>query len=323
MPKKTNKLLDKKLKTKILLRENPRKLKKATYKSFRLQKRIRPAQPPIPTVRRLTVSAFEILRRNWRVFTWISIIYIMLSLLIGGALYQGIDLQGVKESAKNIFAGQWSDLFTAGLLLTTLLSGSGGTNTGVNDYLAILLLCFILAVVWALRQILAKKSFKAREAYYRGLYPLAPFVLVLMVFTIQLIPFGIGAWLYATVITKVIAATIIEKTLWFLLLLMLLTLSLYMACSSLFALLIVALPDMTPMRALRSARQLVLHRRWIVLRKLIALPLIILILGVLIMLPILVWATAFAQASYFVLSVFGWQLAIAYVYVLYRSLLNE
>ncbi len=39
--------------------------------------------------------------------------------------------------------------------------------------------------------------------------------------------------------------------------------------SSLFALYIVTLPDMTPMKALRSARELARYRRWTVLRKIL------------------------------------------------------
>jgi DNA-binding helix-hairpin-helix protein with protein kinase domain len=104
---------------------------------------------------------------------------------------------------------------------------------------------------------------------------------------------------------------------------LLVLLSLYMVSSSLFALYIVALPDMTPMRALRSARQLALHRRWTILRKILFLPFSLLLLSGLIMLPFIVLVPAIAAWVFLILSLFGWIVALTYMYLLYRELLNE
>ena len=59
-----------------------------------------------------------------------------------------------------------------------------------------------------------------------------------------------------------------------------------------FALYIVTLPDMTPMKALRSARELVRYRRWTVLRKVLFLPLMLLVVAAIIMVPIIILADA-------------------------------
>ena len=74
-------------------------------------------------------------------------------------------------------------------------------------------------------------------------------------------------------------------------------LSLYMICSSLFALYIVTLPNVTPMKALRSARQLVLHRRFLVLRKILFMPLALLVLGAIIMIPLIIFLTFAAMTN--------------------------
>jgi hypothetical protein len=96
-----------------------------------------------------------------------------------------------------------------------------------------------------------------------------------------------------------------------------------MISSSLFALYIVTLPDMTPMKALRSARELVRHRRWTVLRKILCLPLILLVAGAVIMLPIIIVLTPLAQWVFFLLTMLALVAAHAYMYTLYRELLNE
>lgn len=98
-------------------------------------------------------------------------------------------------------------------------------------------------------------------------------------------------------------------------------LSLYMISSSIFALFIASLPNMTPVRALRSARQLVLHRRWEVLRKLIALPIVLLIILGLVVIPIIAVVPILAEAVFFVASVIILPFALAYIYELYRSML--
>jgi hypothetical protein len=96
-----------------------------------------------------------------------------------------------------------------------------------------------------------------------------------------------------------------------------------MLSSSLFALYIVTLPDMTPLTALRSARQLVRYRRWTVLRKIFWLPVALLILAAVIMVPIIIWLTAIAQWVFFLLTMFSLVATHAYMYNLYRELLHE
>ena len=96
-----------------------------------------------------------------------------------------------------------------------------------------------------------------------------------------------------------------------------------MISSSIFALYIVTLPDMTPLKALRSARQLVRHRRWTVLRKILFLPILLIVVAAIVMLPIIIWTPPLAQWIFFVLTMFAIAAVHAYAYALYRELLDE
>jgi hypothetical protein len=144
---------------------------------------------------------------------------------------------------------------------------------------------------------------------------------VLFVIGIQLLPLLAGNWLYATVIGGGIAVTGLEKLIWILLVILLILLSLYMVSSSVFALYISTLPDMTPLSALRSAREIVRYRRWVVMRKVLFLPVCLLIIGALIMVPLIIFVTPLAEWVYFGLSMLSLAVIHSYMYSLYRELL--
>jgi len=196
---------------------------------------------------------------------------------------------------------------------------ANSANSGI--YQTILLVIFSLVVIWTLRQIIAEKTVGVRKAFYNGTYPLIPFLLVSIVISLQLIPFIAGSWLYTTVVNGAIAINSPERLTALLLTSLLGLLSFYMMTSSVFALYIVTLPNVTPMQALRSARQLVLHRRWTVLRKLIFLPFFIFLTGSLIMVPFLIYVTPLADLVFFGLIVATPLFVHAYMYLLYRQLI--
>jgi hypothetical protein len=160
-----------------------------------------------------------------------------------------------------------------------------------------------------------------KDAYYKSLYPLIPFLLVLLVISLQLLPLAAANGLYSLVIGGGLAVTALEKTLWLILLFLFVLLSLYMITSSIFALYIVTLPDMKPMQALRSARELVRHRRWTVMRKVIFLPFALLVLAGLVSIPVILFLAPLAEAVFFIASMFGVAITHAYMYTLYRELL--
>jgi hypothetical protein len=84
---------------------------------------------------------------------------------------------------------------------------------------------------------------------------------------------------------------------------------------------IACLPDVAPVQALRSARQLVAARRWTALRKILFLPFVLVLANVAIMLPIILLIPAAATWIFAVVMMFNLAVAHSYYYALYRSLL--
>src|ERR1035437_10090583 len=293
------------------------------HRSFRMEKAIQLDKKSIAPAPKLFIKALQILKTNWRLFTGIIVIYIILDLILVGGITGASNLSSLKSDMNSVFMGNFSKLSTGLTLFTVLVGsiGSGGTNAGAGAYQTILLLLISVILIWTLRQVYSQNVVGIKDAYYQGVYPLIPFVLVLLVVSVELLPFIIGASLYSLVVGGGIATDWIERIITGLISLTLAFTSVYMLCSSLFALYIVTLPNMRPMQALRSARELVRFRRWVVLRKLIFLPFVLLLIGAIIMLPILMYITAAAWVIFFILTMLTIAVIHSYMYALYRELL--
>lgn len=302
----------------------PRMRKAPEYRSFRPHKRIKPSQSPLPKVWTLWQQTWKVIKERPKVFAGLAAIYLGLTLVFVRGMGPGLDLVGTKDVFNELNTGAGGGAVTIASLFGVLVSGSGSeTNPGASVYQSIIVVLVILATVWLARQQGATARIKIKDAFYRGMYPLVPFILILMVVGLQLVPAAVGSWLYNVVVNGGLAVTSLEKGLWMILVLLFMTLSLYMAISSVFALFIVTLPDMTPMRALRSARKLVLHRRWIILRKFVAMLIILFSAGALILLPFLIWLPAVAEPIFSIESTIVLIVSVTFMYNLYLGLLND
>ncbi len=278
----------------------------------------------LPNVWQLTNLAAQTLWDNKKLFIGLTLVYGLLNLVLVQGLSSNADVASLKHTLNQVFTGHLGSLgssLSVFVVLVDLAGNSSSPTAGV--YQLVLALIVSLAIIWALRQRLAGHHIRVRDAYYRGMYPLIPFILVLIVVGLQLIPLLVGSTLYALVINNGIAVHVIEKLIWLLVFILLSLWTLYMLSSSLFALYIVTLPDMTPLKALRSARELVKHRRWTALRKILCLPIILLVIAAALMVPIIVWLTPLAQWLFFILTMFVLVAVHAYMYTLYREFLNE
>ncbi|HVC36446.1 MAG TPA: hypothetical protein VNE40_03335 [Candidatus Dormibacteraeota bacterium] len=288
---------------------------------------VKSANPKRPvkliSVWQLSKKGLITIRQHKQLFGGIILINGILTVI----LVQGLastNVGSLKAQFDQAFSGHFGQLASSLSVFAILIGSSGNGSSGTaGAYQFFLTLITSLAIIWTLRQVQNGTLVRIRDSYYKGIYPLVPFVLVLIVIGLQLLPLLIGAALYNLVMTNGIAVMVIEKIIWALLFFALALLSLYMLSSSLFALYIVTLPDMTPIKALRSARGLVRNRRWSVLRKILFLPLALLIGAAIIMLPAIIWLAAIAPWIFFLLTMFGLVVVHSYMYSLYRELLNE
>ncbi len=301
--------------------KKPRRLKKPQYKSFRVHKHIKSEGATIPSSLSIMRGALGVLKHNWKLFLALSFIYGVLNFI----LVQGFSVTSLSETKATLEQAGHTSLSWlingASLFAYLVTNSTSGQNPGASVYQAVIQVLMSLALIWTLRQLYAGRKVGIRDGFYQGAYPLVPFVLVLVVIAVQVIPAAIGVYLYSTVNGTGIAATTAEQILWAVVAFLAVLLSLYLICSSIIALYIVSLPNMRPMAALKSASQLVQFRRWAVLRKLLFLPLVMLIAGAVVLFPVILIYTPAAPWVFLLLSMVALPIVHSYVYALYRSLL--
>lgn len=302
--------------------------KKTTKKSPKpsvVKQPITPKQlKKLPPSWRIFQTSVEVIWRNKLIFGGITAIYALLNLFLVRGFSGGTDVGQLKAQLTQAAHGNLSQLRTSFSVFNSIADSSNGTNNGAaGAYQFCIGIVFSLAIIWTLRQILALKQVTVKDAYYRSMYPLVPFVLVFGLIVVQLLPAFVGSAIYGLVIGNGIAVLLAEKVFWVLVLIVTAGLSLYMISSSIFGLYIVTLANMTPVKAARSARELVRGRRWSVIRKLLFLPFVSGVVTTAIMLPVIIIVAALAQWVFFTLSMFSLVFVHSYLYVLYRELLNE
>lgn len=297
--------------------------KKPQYKSFRLHKRIKHPAPKIPNWWQLTKKSLALMSANKKPLIWFFVVYGLLTLLLVRGFTSSVDVAGIKDSLQEDYGLSDSDAAVSGLAAFSVLlnSGTQASSEIAQLYQIILLLLASLALIWLFRQQQAGNRVGLKMAIYRGMYPLVPFVFVLFVIAIQLLPAFIGSFLFSTVLSNGLAVNGFEQLLWLLLFVATLLLSLYMLSSSVVAAYVVTLPEMTPMTALKQARGLVRFRRVSVMRKILAIILVFLLVNVIVVLPLIFFAPLAAEWLFFAITILAVPFVHGYLFSLYRELL--
>lgn len=295
----------------------------ASYKSFKLANKVKPAGfKQLPGVFRLLRMSLGIVRNNKALFGGIIVIHSILSLVFVAGLSSSFDFVEAKKQLDELLGGQVSGAMTATTLMSYLFASTSAQSGDVaGTYQIFLVLMTSLAVIWSVREVMARHKVSAKDAYYRGIYPLVPLILVFFVIGLQLLPVVIGSTIYGIIVAGGLAINSLEKILWLIFFLLSALLSFYMILSSIFAAYIVTLPGMTPMKALRSARGLVMHRRTSVGIRVLAFPILYVFVALIILLPIVFFVPWLAVVTALFLGSCFICLWNTYMYLLYREML--
>jgi len=294
------------------------RLKKSTKKQQRAKAKKKAANSVVPSSFSVLGDVLNFLKNNWRILGSVMLVYLLLNIVFASGL------SGVINNFNSVKGNLATDNSFSNALsgLGSLLGGSAGAGSESGSvFQSVLLVIGSLAIIWTLRQLMAKKEFSVKDVYYKSMFPLVPFLLVTFVIIIQLLPMTLGSVIVALISSTLVssgAATFIMA----LALLPLLGWSIYLLSSSIFALYIVTLPDMQPRQALRSAKKLVEFRRFSIIRRLFFLPLFMLFVISLIMLPLILFIHLLVVPVFYLLSVFALLFTHTYLYKLYRGLLD-
>ena len=305
----------KKIDEKARLRQKPQ------YKSFRLHKSVKHPEPRVLSVASITKKTFRLMWANKKNMLFFILVYGLLYLLLVRGLFSPINIDDLRFEIESATGS--GDNFSANTTVFGRLVGSltVGVTGQQGVYQVLLVVISALAMIWLYRQQQVGNTVSVRQAFYRGMYPLVPFLLIIGVMILQLLPAIIGNFMYSVSVGGGIAVGSVERFIWLLLYLSLLLFSFYLISSSVIGLLVVTLPEMTPMRALRKAKELVRFRRFSVFVRFASLILIIGLCFIAIIFPSLYLPALVTHVLFLLVSILALPFIVGYLFVLYRELL--
>ncbi len=128
------------------------------------------------------------------------LVYLVLNIVLVKGLSSGLHVQEFKNSLGEVFHGRLGSLAVGVTVFGSLLgTTSSAPNDQAGSYQSILLVIVSLAVIWALRQRLAGEKITARDAFYKGMRPLIPYLIVMFIIVLQLMPLFLAVFLYQPV----------------------------------------------------------------------------------------------------------------------------
>lgn len=316
-------------------------LARRPHRSFRLTRRRDYARSlKLPG---FVAFTFQVNKTVWgyrKYFLWMVVIYALLTAGLVGigsqATYSNLT-DMLRESSEEVFQGNLGELSKASLLFITV-AGAGLSETpteGQQIYSVLIGFLVWLTTVWLLRQLLAGNKVKLRDALYNAGSPIISTLLLGVVLVVQLLPVGIAVLGYSAAAATGLLAGGVEAMLFWISAALLGTLSLYLITTTFIALIIITIPGMYPMRALKTAGDIVVGRRLRILLRLVWAGLCIALSWALILIPFILldsWLKGvWPQIEWLpiipvVILILGCASVVwlaSYVYLLYRKVVDD
>ncbi len=270
-------------------------LARRPHRSFRLtRQRDYKRSLELPGYWSFTNSVRKVLWANWKLFGGLALVYIVATIVISGFgaqehYKQLADL--LEETGGYLFEGSIGAVGQAGLLLlTTVTTGLSPSLTEAQSILGGLALFFAwLATIWLLRNVLAGNKPRLRDGLYNSGSPVLATIIVGFIIMVQLLPAAIALIIYSSAQVSGLLESGVSAMLVWLSVALLSLLSIYWVASSFIAMVIVTLPGMYPMQAIRTAGDLVVGRRLRMFLRLLWLAVVVVVTWAILVIPVILF----------------------------------
>ncbi|MCA9338318.1 hypothetical protein KC949_02060 [Candidatus Saccharibacteria bacterium] len=315
-------------------------LRRRPHRSFRLTRRRDYRRSlDIPGYWSFTNSVRALLWKNKKLFGGLALVYIVASIVISGfsgqETYSSL-VQSLKDAGGGLFEGDLGGVGKASLLLTaSITSGLTPDVTQAQTVMASLAVFFAwLVTIWLVRQVMAGNKPKIRDGLYNAGSPILSTILMGFLVIIQLIPLAVAVIIYSAADTSGLLEGGVSAMLVWSAVVLLAILSVYWLSSSIMAMVIIALPGMYPMRAIKVAGDVVVGRRMRMLFRYLWLAVIVVVLWAVIMIPVILfddWLKGFVPSLNWLplvpflivaMAAFTIIFATTYIYMLYRRVMD-
>jgi hypothetical protein len=315
-------------------------LARRPHRSFRLTRRRDYKRSfKMPGYWSFTNSVRAMLWKNWRVFGGLILTYFLLAFIFNSfgqqEAYQTLR-DTLYDTGGDLFQGNWGKITGSGLILiSSITNGLTPNATSAQTVLGGLTAFFAwLATVWTLRNIMAGRKVKVRDAIYSSGTPVISTILTSLVLLLQLLPISLAILIYNAAIGSELIVGV-ESMMALVAVGLLGVLSLYWITSTIIALVVVTLPGMYPIRAIQTAGDLVVGRRLRIVLRLVWLAIVVIVTWAIIVIPIILlddWAkkvwpaiggVPIVPCGILAMSSITIIFVATYIYMLYRKVVND
>lgn len=317
-------------------------LNRRPHRSFRLTaRRDYQRSLKLPGFFIFTLEVADLLWQNRKTFSLVGVCFFVLLILFGlmGSqdTYQKFQDLLYGTAPEGLFAGAVGEVSKAGLLLFTVMTQ--GINTEPDSgqqIIAIFISLYVwLTVIWLLRNIIGGKKVKLRDGLYNAGAPILPTLMMFMIVLVQLIPVALAIIVSSAAFQSGLIAGGGAAMFATIAIALMITLSMYWIISTVFALIIITLPGMYPLRAMAIAGDLVVGRRLRLMLRVLWMFLVVACWWVVVMIPVILFDNwikdIFEQTTWLpivpvvilVMSMFTVIWSATYIYLLYRKMVDD
>ncbi len=315
-------------------------LKKRPHRSFRRTRRRDYARSlQLPGYIAFTAQVNRTIKAHRRTFGLLVVLYAAIMLILGGVTSQDVYTQisdMLHASGGDAANGGLSAIGQAGLLLvSTFASGPGNLTADQQIYLGFALLLVWLATVWLHREFMLGRRPRLRDGLYNSGAPVVSTLAIMLVLVAQLFPIGIVALAYAGLSSVGLVDSGFGSMLFWVFAAIVSALVLYWITSTIISLVVVTLPGMYPLQALKASGDLVVGRRLRIAYRLLWGQLVVLVTWLIIFVPLILVDTWLASVwKWFdnvpllpVIAAIASSASVvwlaSYVYLLYRKVVED
>lgn len=318
-------------------------LARRPHRSFKLTRRrdyVRSLD--LPGYVAFTAYVAGMLWRHKKTFLGLMAVYLITSIMLVSMTSQTLYTEladAVREAGQNadLNAVYQSTAIFVGTITSSFSGGNADSPQGAAQQIfgGLLVLLAWLSTVWLLRHFLAKRKVRLRDALYSSGGPLIATMLLFLLLIIQMLPLIFAVIAYSAASASGILESTITLMLFWGAAFLIGVLSLYWATTTVIALVVITLPSMYPMQALRLAGDIVVGRRVRILLRLLWLVLLLGLTWIAIVIPS-IFIYEFLQSRFDFLtpipvvpfivacmSAYSVIWSASYVYLLYRKIVDD
>jgi len=315
-------------------------LERSPHRSFQRTRRRDYVRPlALPGYVHLTRQVNKVVWDNRKVLAAIAGIYLVLYVFLVGIgsqeTYRSL-ITSLQDAGSSVSGGDVSKVGEAGtVFLSIATQGISETPSEAQQiYLVLLGLMVWLATIWLVRNRLAGHKVGLLDALYNSGAPIIPLFITSLILVAQCIPILLAYLAYNAALASGLLDGGVEAMLFWFGATFLSLLSLYWATSTVFSMVIVSLPGMKPLSALRNANSIMLGRRLKILLRWSWMIIVIGLCWAVILLPVIlldIWLSntwdvfvtiPIVPVTLAILGALSLVWVSVYVYVLYRKVVD-